>query len=317
MIEVDGITKYYGSHAAINDVSFQVEKGEIVGFLGPNGAGKTTTMKILTCFFPPSSGTAKVAGFDIFTDSLNVRKRIGYLPENVPLYRDQTVWSQLNFVADTRGFRGSERKARVTKAIDDCGLGDAAHRIIDNLSKGYRQRVGIAQALLHRPDVLILDEPTIGLDPRQISDIRQLIGSLAGDRTVIISTHILPEVSMVCNRALIINKGRIIADDSPENLTTQIQKGQKIVLTVEGGDPGTVESRLSGLPGVMKASFLREFDPGTRSFTVESDQESDVRALVSRTVVESGWGLLELKSMDMSLEDIFLQLVTEESTEAA
>ena len=316
MIEVDRITKYYGSNAAINNVSFQVEKGEIVGFLGPNGAGKTTTMKILTCFFPPSSGTAKVAGFDIFNDSLAVRKRIGYLPENVPLYRDQTVWSQLNFVADTRGFRGSERKAKVTKAIDDCGLGDAANRIIENLSKGYRQRVGIAQALLHRPDVLILDEPTIGLDPKQISDIRQLIGSLAGDRTVIISTHILPEVSMVCNRALIINKGRIVADDSPENLTAQLQKGHKIVLTVEGGDSGTVESRLAGLPGVVKAARLKEFDPQTRSFTVESDQESDVRALVAKAVVESGWGLLELRSMDMSLEDIFLQLVTEESRAA-
>lgn len=312
MIEVERVSKYYGPVAAIRDVSFQVEKGEIVGFLGPNGAGKTTTMRVLTCFHPPTSGTARVAGFDVFKDSLEVRKRVGYLPESVPLYTDQTVWSYLNFIAEVRGLGKMERRTQVGRVMEECGLEEVSHRLIGRLSKGYRQRVGIAQALVHRPEVLILDEPTIGLDPRQITEIRQLIRGLAGERTVIVSTHILPEVSMVCGRALIINQGRVVAADTPENLTARLQKGMRIQLQVCSREPGEVQRALEGVRGVSHVSTERELAPDVHLYLVESLDRSDLRGQLARTVVERGWDLLELHAVEMSLEDIFLQLVTKE-----
>jgi ABC-2 type transport system ATP-binding protein len=313
MIEVERLSKYYGTLPAIQDVSFRVDKGEIVGFLGPNGAGKTTTMRVLTCFHPPTSGTARVAGWDVFKDSLEVRRRVGYLPENVPLYHDQTVWAYLHFIAEVRGVGATRRKAQVTRVMEECGLDGVNGKLIGRLSKGYRQRVGIAQALIHRPEVLILDEPTIGLDPRQITEIRQLIRSLAGDRTVIISTHILPEVSMICGRALIINQGRIVAADTPQNLTNRLQKGRRIHLQVETTDPTAVEQALRGLPGVSGVEIERALSPTATALLVESGEGRDIRRDVAATVVGRGWGLLELRSVEMSLEEIFLQLVTEEA----
>jgi ABC-2 type transport system ATP-binding protein len=312
MIEVERVSKFYGPVAAIQDVSFQVEKGEIVGFLGPNGAGKTTTMRVLTCFHPPSSGTARVAGFDVFKDSLQVRKRVGYLPESVPLYTDQTVWSYLNFIAEARGVGKSNRRAQVARVMEECGLEQVGDRLIGRLSKGYRQRVGIAQALVHRPEVLILDEPTIGLDPRQIIEIRQLIRGLAGERTVIVSTHILPEVSMVCGRALIINQGRVVAADTPENLTARLQKGMRIQLQVRALEGAEVEQALRGVEGVSRVSLERDVAPEVRAYLVESTDRSDIRARLAREIIGRGWDLLELHAVEMSLEDIFLQLVTEE-----
>jgi ABC-2 type transport system ATP-binding protein len=312
MIEVERVSKFYGPVAAIQDVSFQVDKGEIVGFLGPNGAGKTTTMRVLTCFHPPSSGKAKVAGFDVFNDSLEVRKRVGYLPESVPLYTDQSVWSYLNFIAEARGVGKSKRKAQVAQVMEECGLEQVGDRLIGRLSKGYRQRVGIAQALVHRPEVLILDEPTIGLDPRQIIEIRQLIRGLAGERTVIVSTHILPEVSMVCSRALIINQGRVVAADTPENLTARLQKGMRIQLQVRAREGAEVEQALRGVEGVSRVSLERDVAPEVRAYLVESTDRSDIRARLAREIIGRGWDLLELHAVEMSLEDIFLQLVTEE-----
>lgn len=312
MIEVERVSKFYGSVAAIQDVSFQVDKGEIVGFLGPNGAGKTTTMRVLTCFHPPTSGKARVAGFDVFQDSLEVRKRVGYLPESVPLYTDQSVWSYLNFIAEARGVPKSRRKAQVAQVMEECGLEQVGDRLIGRLSKGYRQRVGIAQALVHRPEVLILDEPTIGLDPRQIIEIRQLIRGLAGQRTVIVSTHILPEVSMVCSRALIINQGRVVAADTPENLTARLQKGMRIQVQVRAQQWAQVEQALQGLQGVSRVSLDREVGPDVRAYLVESTDRWDIRARLAKEIIGRGWELLELHAVEMSLEDIFLQLVTEE-----
>lgn len=312
MIEVERVSKFYGPVAAIQDVSFQVDKGEIVGFLGPNGAGKTTTMRVLTCFHPPSSGKARVAGFDVFSDSLEVRKRVGYLPESVPLYTDQSVWSYLNFIAEARGVPKSKRKAQVAQVMEECGLEQVGERLIGRLSKGYRQRVGIAQALVHRPEVLILDEPTIGLDPRQIIEIRQLVRGLAGERTVIVSTHILPEVSMVCSRALIINQGRVVAADTPENLTARLQKGMRIQLQVRAAQGAEVEQVLRGVEGVSRVSMERDVAPEVRAYLVESTDRSDIRAKIAREIIVRGWDLLELHAVEMSLEDIFLQLVTEE-----
>jgi ABC-2 type transport system ATP-binding protein len=312
MIEVQRLSKFYGSVPAIQDVSFEVAKGEIVGFLGPNGAGKTTTMRVLTCFHPPSSGTVRVAGFDVFQNSLEVRRRVGYLPESVPLYMDQTVWGYLNFVGEVRGLGKAERKTQVARVMEECGLGEVNGKIIGKLSKGFRQRVGIAQALVHRPEVLILDEPTIGLDPRQITEIRQLIRSLAGERTVIISTHILPEVSMICRRALIINQGRIVAADTPENLTARLQKGLRVHMQVEGGTSQDVQAAVAGVRGVSRVEAEPAISPTVTALLVESHDRVDTRRELARAVVERGWGLLELHSVEMSLEDIFLQLVTEE-----
>ncbi|MBI2884439.1 MAG: ATP-binding cassette domain-containing protein [Candidatus Methylomirabilis oxyfera] len=326
MIEADRLTKYYDKHTAIRNVSFTVEKGEIVGFLGPNGAGKTTTMRILTGCLPPSSGTARVAGFDVLTDSLQMRRRIGYLPENVPLYTDMKVTDYLAFVAEVKGVDRGRRRQRIGEIMDKCGVAKVRQTLIGALSRGYRQRVGIAQALLNDPEVLIMDEPTIGLDPRQIVEIRQLIKELAGQSTVILSTHILPEVSMLCHRVIIINNGQIVAVDTPENLTAGLQSSTKLRIRVEG-PVNQVGMALTQLPGVLRVvaedeAHLPAGQAGaqagetTHSFVVESERHCDLRREASRLIVERGWGLLELRPADMSLEEIFVRLVTKEAQEA-
>jgi len=314
MIEAEKLTKYYDKVAAIEDVSFTVEKGEIVGFLGPNGAGKTTTMRILTGFLPPSSGTARVAGHDILTNSLQVRRRIGYLPEAVPLYTDMKVAAYLEFVAEVKGLERRERRRSVGQIMEKCRIVDVQRMLIGSLSRGYRQRVGIAQALLNNPEVLILDEPTVGLDPQQIIEIRQLIKELSGQSTIILSTHILPEVSMVCQRVIIINDGHIIAVDTPENLTARLQSSAKLLLTVDG-PVSQVEEALTQLPGVLRVEPKDESRDATVSFVVESERSRDLRREVSRLIVDRGWGLLELRPADMTLEEIFIRLVTEEHQE--
>ena len=314
MIEAEKLTKYYDKVAAIEDVSFTVEKGEIVGFLGPNGAGKTTTMRILTGFLPPSSGTARVAGHDILTNSLQVRRRIGYLPEAVPLYTDMKVAAYLEFVAEVKGLERRERRRSVGQIMEKCRIVDVQRMLIGSLSRGYRQRVGIAQALLNNPEVLILDEPTVGLDPQQIIEIRQLIKELSGQSTIILSTHILPEVSMVCQRVIIINDGHIIAVDTPENLTARLQSSAKLLLTVDG-PVGQVEEALTQLPGVLRVEPKDEARDASVSFVVESERSRDLRREVSRLIVDRGWGLLELRPADMTLEEIFIRLVTEEHQE--
>lgn len=311
MIEVENLTKYFGSFLAINDVSFRIERGEIVGFLGPNGAGKTTIMRILTCFFTPTQGTVRISGLDVLEDSLEVRKRIGYLPENVPLYPDQTVRSYLHFVAEVKGIERPNRRLQVGKIMEDCALEDVSDKLIGKLSKGYRQRVGIAQALLHEPEVLILDEPTIGLDPKQITEIRGLIKSLSGERTIILSTHILPEVSMVCGRALIINEGRIVAADTPENLMVQFQKDKRIDMEIEG-PKDEILNGIRSLPQVTGVEINESATRGVQRVNVETSMNSDMRKELAAFVVKNDWGLLEMKSFGMSLEDIFLRLVTEE-----
>ncbi len=314
MIEAEKLTKYYDKVAAIEDVSFTVEKGEIVGFLGPNGAGKTTTMRILAGFLPPSSGTARVAGFDILTDSLEVRRRIGYLPENVPLYTDMKVADYLGFVAEVKGVERRQRRRAIGEIMERCRVVEVQRMLIGALSRGYRQRVGIAQALLNDPEVLILDEPTLALDPKQIIEIRQLIKELSGQSTIILSTHILPEASMVCQRVIIINEGHIIAVDTPENLTARLQSSAKLLLTVDG-PADQVGEALTHIPGVLRAEAKDEARDATVSFVVESERSRDLRREVSRMIVERGWGLLELRPADMTLEEIFIRLVTEEEHE--
>jgi ABC-2 type transport system ATP-binding protein len=316
MIEVEQLSKTYGPIRAIEDVSFVVEKGEILGFLGPNGAGKSTTMRILTCFMPPTSGTARIAGYDIFADSLQVRRRLGYVPENAPLYTDMPVVSFLKFAAEVKGLSRRERLRQVGQVMDDCGIKDVQHRYIGKLSKGYRQRVALAQALLGNPDVLILDEPTIGLDPRQIIDIRQLIKGLAGQKTVILSTHILPEVSMTCQRVIIINRGRLVAVDTPENLTTKLQTSSRLLVRVEG--PGTeVVRALGAVAGVQTVKEDGSGPAHVVTCVVESKKDRDVRKDVAATVVRQNWGLLELRPVDLTLEDVFVRLVTEEKESTA
>lgn len=311
MIEVENLTKYYGATKAIDNISFHVNKGEILGFLGPNAAGKTTTMRILTCFFPATSGSARVAGFDVFSESLDVRKRIGYLPENVPLYTDMTVSSYLNFVAQVKGVPYRERKESVKRVIDHCGIGKFSHRIIGKLSKGYRQRVGLAQALLNDPEVLILDEPTVGLDPKQIIEIRNLIRDLAGKRTIILSTHILPEVSMTCQRVIIINEGKVVTIDTPENLNKRLKKSTEIQLAIEG-PPDSIMQCLRNVNGVLDIRKEDDSEENASRYIVKTDKKMDIRKELSKSIVQNNWGLLEMKSIDLSLEDIFIKLVTKE-----
>jgi ABC-2 type transport system ATP-binding protein len=312
MIEVEGLTKFYGNKAAIDNLAFTVQKGEVVGFLGPNGAGKTTTMRVLSCYIPPTSGTARVGGYDIRTQALEVRRRIGYLPEHVPLYTDLTVTQYLNFVAEAKRLSRLTRRQRVGEAIERCLLQDARGRIIGKLSKGYRQRVGLAQALLGDPPILILDEPTIGLDPKQIIEIRSLIRDMQGERTVILSTHILPEVSMVCQRVIIINEGRIVAVDTPESLTRRLQRSTQVLLQIDG-PPDQVTVRLREAPGVLQV-VMKDGAGALRRYLVETDKDRDLRQELARIVCGSGWGLLELRPVDMTLEDIFIRLVTTEET---
>jgi ABC-2 type transport system ATP-binding protein len=315
MIEAEKLTKYYDATAAIEDVSFTVEKGETVGFLGPNGAGKTTTMRILAGLLVPSGGTAKVAGYDVLTSSLQVRRRIGYLPETVPLYTDMRVGTYLDFVAEVKGVGRGERKRRVAEIMDRCRIADVQRALIGSLSRGYRQRVGLAQALLNDPEVLILDEPTVGLDPKQIIEIRQLIKDLSGHTTTILSTHILPEASMVCQRVIIINDGRIVAVDTPEHLTERVQHSARFVLSAEG-PRSEVEAALSQFPGVLRVEAKDGAGGDVATFVVESERGRDLRRAASRMIVERGWGLLELRPADMTLEEIFIRLVTREEQEA-
>ena len=311
MIEVEKLTKIYGTHTAIQDVSFRVAKGEILGLLGPNGAGKTTTMRILSGFFPSTLGTARVAGFDVLQEPLEVKRRVGYLPENPPLYLEMGVDSFLRFVAAIKGVEKDKIRRRVEETKKRCGLQEQGDRLIKHLSKGFRQRVGLAQALIHKPEVLILDEPTSGLDPNQIIEVRNLIKSLGGDHTVILSTHVLPEVSMTCGRVIILNRGRIAAEGSPAELTASLRKGAQIHLEVAGAVeqlPGI----LQGLPGVRQASLGQTLN-GHWPLTVETDGDVDVRAALARSVVEAGCDLLHLQRQSMSLEEIFLALTTEEA----
>ena len=310
MIQVDNLTKRYGLVEAIHDVSFSVDKGRIVGFLGPNGAGKSTTMKILSCFMPASGGTATVAGFDVFSQSLEVRRRIGYLPENAPLYPDLSVASYLDFVAEIKGVGRAERRGRVADVMERCFITDMQNRLIGKLSKGYRQRVGLAQALLGDPEVLILDEPTIGLDPRQIAEIRALIRSLAGQHTVILSTHILPEVSMVCDGVIIINRGRIVAQGTESDLVRQAFPSARIEVRVAGAT-GDVAGALRAVPGVVGIEPLASRD-GAVGFLVEAERDRDVRPDLVRLVTGKGWALQELHQVGMSLEEVFIRVVAGE-----
>jgi ABC-2 type transport system ATP-binding protein len=311
VIEVEHVSKVYNGRKAVDDVSFKVEKGEILGFLGPNGAGKTTTMRILTCYMPATEGTARVAGYDVFEESIEVRKRIGYLPENPPLYPEMAVSSYLNFAARIKGVRANQRKIQVDEVIDKCSLGDVRTRIIGKLSKGYKQRVGLAQALLNNPEVLILDEPTIGLDPKQIHEVRSLIKSLASAHTVILSTHILPEVSMTCNRVVIINKGKVVAMDTPEGLAGQLKGAERISLTIEG-PVEAVRDKLLSIEGVIGVQDTEGAGGNSSVYTVECQLGSDLRRVLAATAVTAGWGLLDLRGISMSLEDVFINLTTQE-----
>lgn len=307
MIETRNLTKYYGPLAAVQGLNFVVQKGEVVGFLGPNGAGKTTTMRMLTGYLPPTSGRATIAGYDTVEQSLEARRRIGYLPESVPLYPEMSIRGYLNFMARLRGVQ--ERRAAVQRAMEMVSIADRADMLIGKLSKGYRQRVGLAQALLHNPEVLILDEPTIGLDPRQIIEVRQLIKDLAGQHTVLLSTHILPEVEQICTRVLIINKGQIVAEDAPGALSARLRQAECIRVQVAGGN-GQLAPALQAIPNVQSV-----VQSGPGRYEIRAAPGQDVRAQIAATIVNNGWGLLELYTEKMSLEDIFLQLTREEPTE--
>lgn len=309
MIEARELTKYYGTKLAIHNVTFQVEKGEILGLLGPNAAGKTTTMRIITAYMPPTSGTAKVAGYDVLEQSLEVRRRIGYLPENVPLYHDLTVRQYLEFVAKVKGVDGRERDHHVDEIMDRVNVLDRADSLIGKLSKGYRQRVGLAQALVGNPPVLILDEPTSGLDPRQVIEVRQLIKELASEHTVILSTHILPEVSMTCQRVVIISDGTVVAEDTPEGLARRLAGSERITVHVRG-PADQVRRALESLPGVLAVHDGGRVTNTVHAFALDSKVGSDVRERVAQVVVGNGWGLLELHREAMSLEEIFVRLTT-------
>jgi ABC-2 type transport system ATP-binding protein len=312
MIEVEHLTKFFGPLPAIADLTFTIGQGEIVGFLGPNGAGKTTTMKILTGFLPPTSGSARVDGLDIAQNALQVKERIGYLPENNPLYTEMTVEAFLSFAAQAKGLGKGAAAAAVSEALAGCGLEAVRGRIIGHLSKGYRQRVGLAQALLNNPPVLILDEPTIGLDPAQVVEIRQLIQSLGRERTILLSSHILPEVSQVCQRVIILNQGRIVATDTVAGLTSQLQNSRPVHLTIRGPREEILRT-LASQAGVLRA----EAGGAEEEYRVELEKDREVRADLSRAIVGQGWDLLELRSRELSLEEIFVQLVTEETPEGA
>lgn len=314
MIEVQGLTKYFGSTRAVNHVSFKVEKGEIIGLLGPNGSGKTTIMRILTGFFPATSGRAFIGGIDVAEHSIETRRKIGYLPENMVLYPDLTVTALLEFAARVRGLDAKTTRERIEFSIGTCGLHEVRHKLIGKLSKGYRQRVGIAQAVLPDPEVLILDEPTVGLDPRQVVEIRELIRSLAGRSTVLLSTHILPEVTVTCRRVVIIDRGIIVAQDTPEELTAKLQGSDQTLLTV-AGPADQIKQMLGEVPGVerLEQRPAESGQPGASSFIAFSNGHGDqVRGALAAAVVQHGWSLLEIKPMALSLEDLFMRLVTKE-----
>ncbi len=311
MIEVDRLTKRYGNLKAVDEVSFQVEKGEILGFLGPNGAGKTTTMRILTCFLPATEGTARVAGYDVFEDAMEVKRRIGYLPEHPPLYDEMTVDGYLKFVARIKGVAPEDRKRRLQEVKETVRIEGYGRKLIKHLSKGFKQRVGLAQALIHDPEVLILDEPTVGLDPNQIKEVRELIKSLSGNHTIILSTHILPEVSMTCQRVVIISDGKIVAVDTPENLTRQQQGAAHIYMEARGSDVA-VQRHLQQIEGVLSVVSRPLGEGEVSSFRIETELKQDVRGRIARSVVEGGFELLEFRSLQLSLEEVFTQLTTQE-----
>jgi ABC-2 type transport system ATP-binding protein len=324
MIRVENLTKDYGDVRAVDGLSFELYEGEILGFLGPNGAGKTTTMRILTCFFPPTSGTATVAGYDVLAEPDEVRRLIGYMPEGVPLYREMVVSDFLDFVAHAKGYGRGARRKFVDAAIEETNLGEVRNRAIGELSKGYRQRVGLAQAIMGEPKVLILDEPTSGLDPRQIADMRVLIKSMATRRTVILSTHILPEVQMTCSRVIIINRGKIAASGTPEKLTTRIQNRFQTLARVIG-PPDDLRRSLEALPGVLEVShrpprdheegYVRGLEGQAHEYTIVSGIETpDIRPAVAAAVVKGNWTLVELRQLGLTLEDIFLKAVAGERT---
>jgi ABC-2 type transport system ATP-binding protein len=315
LIEVQDLTKSYGDVTAVDHVSFNVQKGEILGFLGPNGAGKTTTMRILTGYMPATSGTARVAGFDVANQSLDVRRHIGYLPEAPPVYLDMTVQSYLDFVARIKNVPKDKRGAQVSDAIEKTSLGERRYELIKRLSRGFKQRVGIAQALVHDPDVIILDEPTVGLDPKQIIEVRHLIKSLAGNHTIILSTHILPEVSMTCDRVVIINKGKIAAVDTPANLALQLKGGLKIRVEV-GAPEGALKELLQKIPGASRVESEAAPSAGPSVAVVETAQGKDIRSDVAAAIVGKGWPLYELRGVSRSLEDIFLELTTDDAAHA-
>ena len=320
MITVSDLTKRYARHTAVDHISFEVHKGQIVGFLGPNGAGKTTTMRMLTCFLPPTSGGATVAGFDVLEQSMEVKKRIGYLPEAPPLYPEMRTGEYLEFVGKLKGLSSAELRSRVQFVLDRCAIADVKDKLLGKLSKGYRQRVGLAQAIVHNPDVLILDEPTSGLDPKQINETRELIRSLAGDHTIILSTHILPEVEQTCEQVIIINKGKLVATDSVNNLQNRARGTESLLVEVAGRnkelDPAIARERLERVSGVSRVTFKNKRE--NRSvFEVETRRGSAIRGDLARAVVEAGWDLTELRPSAVSLEEIFLQLTGEPAAAAA
>jgi ABC-2 type transport system ATP-binding protein len=316
MIKVEGLTKRYARTVAVDNISFEVEKGGIVGFLGPNGAGKTTTMRVLTCFLPPTSGSASVAGFDVLEQPLEVKKRIGYLPETPPLYPEMEVQEYLTFVGRLKGIPSSDVARRVNEVSDRCAVGDVRTKLIGKLSKGYRQRVGLAQAIIHNPEVLILDEPTSGLDPKQIIETRQLIRSLAGDHTIILSTHILSEIEHSCDKVIIISHGKLVATDTVANLTNRLRGSEAVSVDVEAALPeADIRSRLEQVAGVSRVMHKESRD-GRHIFEIESLQGRSIRPDLARTIVNAGWNLNELRAVGLSLETIFLQLTASESKSA-
>src|SRR5437588_8857016 len=306
MIRVQEITKKYARNLAVDHISFEVQKGEIVGFLGPNGAGKTTTMRMLTCFLPPTSGTATVAGFDVLEQPLEVKKRIGYLPEMPPLYPEMGTAEYLMFVGKLKGLSGAELSKRIDYVCERCAIADVKKKLLGRLSKGYRQRVGLAQAIIHNPDVLILDEPTAGLDPKQINETRDLIRGLAGDHTIILSTHILPEVEQTCQQVIIINKGKLVATDTVQNLQSRARGAESVLVEVAGRNgklnSASIQHRLGQVAGIGRVAFKEKKQSGA-IFEVESAKDKFVRGALARAVVEAGRGLIELQTVAMSLEE--------------
>ncbi len=311
MIEAKDLVKRYGPHTAVDHATFKIERGEIVGFLGPNGAGKTTTMNMLTGYLSSTEGTVTVDGMNILEHPLEVKRRIGYLPENPPLYPEMTVREYLQFAGEIKKVPKQELSKRIDEVMWKVGITDVMGRLVKNLSKGYKQRVGLAQAMIGKPDILILDEPTAGLDPKQILEIRQLIKELGKTHTVILSSHILPEVSAVCKRILIINQGKIVADDTPENLAKRLLGGSHLLLRIDG-TPQQVEATLQKVPDVKKLSFKESQERGTVEVVVESDKDKDIRRDISKALGSAGLPILMMRSLDMTLEEIFLHLTTKE-----
>ena len=312
MIQATGLTHFYGPQPAIDEVTFNVKRGEILGFLGPNGAGKTTTMRILTGYMPPTHGQVTIGGHDVVKDSLEVRKLVGYLPETVPLYTEMPVTNYLRYMGSLRGMNNRDLKRRIPDVIELCRLNDYSKTIIGKLSKGYRQRVGIAQAILHEPELLVMDEPTIGIDPIQVVETRRLIQDLGKQQTVVLSSHILPEVSMVCERVLIIHQGHIVAEDTPENLAQTLQGVDQLQVEING-PPREVTTALRNIEGVLAVNHRNQ--PDKEVYLVKSEEGLDLRDEISRVIVSNGWGLLSMQLMSMSLEDIFLRLTTDEDTQ--